>query len=167
MGRRRRNPWFWFCVGAGTIVLAGTLGAAAVHDPVHRPWDSLVALAPGISKPPVLVFLVGSEQRVALVRTAVADHRLVDESPSAFLRREARLVAATRADAASLLSQDGWRDRDLEIFEFGRPETRGETSRGSSELSQRDDANTARLAELMNRPTLTWVEARAVLSQWK
>ena len=169
MARRRRNPWFWFCVGAGAIALAGSLGAASLHDPRVRPWDPLVALAPGLSKPPVLVFLVGSAQRVASVRGAVADERLVGESPGAFLLVEGRLVAATRDDAASLLSQDGWRDRDLEIFEFGRTESRDQATRafGSGEPSERDDAGAAELAELVNQPTLTWVEARAVLSRWE
>jgi hypothetical protein len=157
--RRRRHPWFWFSLATLGLVTAVSLGIAARSGSGRSAWATLIRLAPSLPEPPVLVFLVGDAERVAAVRRAVDSSRVVAESPGAFLLVEGRLVAATRSDAGPLLTAPGWRDRELEMFAVRPLVPRRRTRAGSASRSA-----DAALTELVNKPTLTWVEARVALA---
>ncbi len=157
--RRRRHPWFWFSVATLGLVTAVSLGIAARSESGRSAWEPLIHLAPSLPEPPVLVFLVGDADRVAAVRRAVDSSRVVAESPGAFLLIEGRLVAASRREAGPLLAAPEWRDRKLEMFAVRPLVSRRRTRAGSASRSA-DDA----LTELVNKPTLTWVQARLALA---
>ncbi len=107
---------------------------------------------------PVLVFVLGSREQVAGVRAVVDSSRVVAESPDAFAVRERRLVAATAAAVGPLLESAGWRDAQLEILAVSW----SALPRREEEPPQRGVDDT-RLAELVNKPTLTLWEARLML----
>jgi hypothetical protein len=105
----------------------------------------------------VLVIDVREPSRAAAVRAAVTSDRVVAESEHGFALRERRLVVSSLEEAGEILCSAGWEDAGLQILRF-------EPVRPREEPDKRQRANTQRLAELMQKPTLTYLEAHQALA---
>jgi hypothetical protein len=105
---------------------------------------------------PVLVFLVGSPQGVAMMRRAVDPGRVVAETPNAIALAEGRMVAASAEAVGAPLVAAGWSDRKLEIITVPKSEGLERSSQAGpgGQGGGADDPRMARLAELRNKPTL-------------
>jgi hypothetical protein len=137
---------------AGFLV-ASLLAAAFVFAAREGAERSLAW--PQLAKPgsePVLIVVVGDAVRVDLVRSAVDRERIIFETASAFALRERRIIAGSFEEVGPMLMRAGWRDDPLEIVTLGPASTRSPV------------AQTDKLADLMNKPTLNIVEARMVLN---
>jgi hypothetical protein len=106
---------------------------------------------------PVLVIDVREPSRAAAVRAAVSSDRVVAESEHGFALRERRLVVSSLEEAGEILCSAGWEDAGLQILRF-------EPVRHREEPNERQRAKTQRLAELMQKPTLTYLEAHQALA---
>ena len=100
----------------------------------------------------MLIVVVGDAARVDLVRSAVDRERIIFETANAFALRERRIIAGSFEEVGPMLMQAGWRDDPLEIVTLDPASTRSPA------------AQTDKLADLMNKPTLNIVEARMALS---
>jgi hypothetical protein len=138
--------------------LAGFLTASLLavvvtlwRDGSWHPERALPGL-PGLESEPVLVIVLGDLQKLAQVRAAIDDERIVAESEDAFALRERRVVSESFAGVGPMLTAAGWSDDSLEIvaIRLHEPET------GSDRTSE--------LAELMKKPTLDLMEARRALA---
>jgi len=107
-------------------------------------------------KEPVLVFLVGSPQGVAMMRRAVDPGRVVAETPNAIALAEGRMVAASAEAVGAPLVAAGWSDRKLEIITVPKSEGLERSSQAGpgGRGGGAEDPRMARLAELRNKPTL-------------
>lgn len=102
---------------------------------------------------PVLVVVLDGPGAVAGVRDVVDRERIVAESRQAFAVRERRLVAASFDAVGPVLQAAGWRDAPLEIIA---------PRRGSVVPALAPDP-ADRVSQLMNKPQLNLLEARALL----
>jgi len=119
--------------------------------------DEIVALPSWLGGPerePVLVVVLGYPGSVSGPRAAIPRERIVAESPAAFAVRERRLVAESFDEVGPVLMAAGWRDAPLEIVALRR---RAPVQRLTADPLDR-------VSELMNKPTLNLLEARAVLN---
>lgn len=111
----------------------------------------------------VLVFVVGSRDRVELVRKAVDPRRIVGESADAVALVEGRIVAANADAVGAIYQRIGWMDRRIEMFDVRRAEhlkrTRGQGGSGGDA----DEERLAKLRALVEKPTLTAGEQMFVL----
>ena len=119
------------------------------------------------SEPSIMVIVVGTRERVASVRKAVSSDRILAASENGFAIQGRRLIAVSLENVGGLLMKAGWEDAPLEILTAsrrswiggGRPgEGPQDTDRSSAQ------AEAAILADLMNKPTLNYLEAQRVLS---
>ena len=106
---------------------------------------------------PVLVIDVREPSRAAAVRAAVSSERVVAESEHGFALRERRLVVSSLEEAGEILGSAGWEDASLQILRF-------EPVRDRADQGEGPQADTQRLAELMQKPTLSYFEAQQVLA---
>jgi hypothetical protein len=106
---------------------------------------------------PVLVIDVREPSRAAAVRAAISSDRVVAESEHGFALRERRLVVSSLEEAGEILCSAGWEDADLQILRF-------EPARDREHRDERPQADAQRLAELMQKPTLSYLEAQQVLA---
>jgi hypothetical protein len=142
------------CFASMVVCLALLLdGRASAFD-----WPAWMS-GWGESEERVLVFLVGSRDRVGQVRAAVHPDRIVVETPDAFALREGRIVAVDVDAVPAPYTEAGWMDREIEIMYLQRVEWwKAERSRSSSPErrgGEADAARQARLRALMQKGTLT------------
>lgn len=107
----------------------------------------------------VLVISVETEQRLADVRQAVKQQRVVASSEAGFALESQgveRVVVRSLESAGEILAMAGWQDRPLEIVAIGR------RVRSVDDSDSKTDQAT-RIATLANKPTLTRGEAYLVL----
>jgi hypothetical protein len=119
---------------------------------------------------PILVVLVGGTRSVERVRSVIPDERVIAESPGAFAVVEERIIAADADAASGSINQAGWIDREIELIaipmdggrQWERNRNAGSRRRGGSE-SPEDAEKAARIAELVQKPTLNAAEAMVLL----
>jgi hypothetical protein len=95
--------------------------------------------------------------RAAAVRAAVSGDRVVAESKHGFALRERRIVVSSLEEAGEILGAAGWNDSSLQILRF-------EPARYREERDESRQADAQLLARLMQKPTLSYFEARQVLA---
>lgn len=106
----------------------------------------------------VLVFLVGSRERVADVRASVDPDRIVVETPDAIALREGRIVATDVDAVPGPYTQAGWMEREIEIMNLQRVEWwKGSSARRrrAPHAAAADPARMARIQELLQKGTLS------------
>lgn len=137
---------------AVAAVLVLLVGVNLVTSRRERPWPDwrgALRSSPGS----VLVVVVRDPTRVAWVRAAVDEERVVAESQGGFALAEGRIVTESVHHVASLRMQAGWSDARLEVVAIGpRTEEFGAV-----------DAH--RLGVLVSKPELEPAEARAALQR--
>jgi len=136
------------------FVLAGGIFLA-----LERPaWLPLLG-----EKERVLVFVVGNQQGVDRVRSAVRRERVVASTPHAIALAEGRIVAVDADSASEPIMQAGWMDRDIELFhvEKADPLTRARASKQTG--GDVDPERLDKLRALVHKPTLTAGEQLFVL----
>ncbi len=106
---------------------------------------------------PVLVIDVREPWRASAVRAAIEDERVVAETIHGFALRERRLVVSSLEEAGTILASAGWEDAGLQILRF-------EPLRAKPQEPEAEKQDTQRLAELMQKPTLTYFEAQQALA---
>jgi hypothetical protein len=144
--RRQTVAFAWGFLTAALVAAVLMLWKDGSWNP-ERVWPGL----PGLESKPVLVVLVGDHEQLAQVRAAIDDERVVAESDDAFALKERRVVAESLAGVGPMLMAAGWGDDSLEIVTIRLHEHQGDSDRASS------------LAELMNKPKSTLMEARRAL----
>jgi hypothetical protein len=102
---------------------------------------------------PVLILVVGSPAKVAGVEREVSADRVLASSEDGFALREGLLVVSSIDRAGPLLMRAGWRDKPIEIVDTQRARKPAESGASGGD----------RMAELINKPTLTLAEAREAL----
>ena len=119
---------------------------------------------------PILVVLVGGAGGVERVRSVIPDERVIAESPGAFALVEERIIAANAEAASGPINQAGWIDREIELVAIPMgADRRWEQSRSARRRGQaqgqspEDEAKAAKIAELLQKPTLNAVEAMVLL----
>ena len=103
---------------------------------------------------PVLILVVGSAAKVAGVESRVSADRVVASSSAGFALRKGLLVVSSIDRAGPLLMEAGWRDKPIEIVDVRR----------GPQAARSDASGGDRMADLINKPTLTLGEARAALN---
>lgn len=158
MNRALMNRTFLLSLSSCTAFFIGLALYVGYDAGVEPPaWLPVIGSS---AEEPVLVFVVGSPERVARVREAVASDRVVVEGPRAFALREGRIVAAAIEDASLPLNAGGWRHRELELHQI--QQRRG--NRGSSRPAPaKEGASAAAFSELIDEPELSRAEAMALL----
>ena len=109
---------------------------------------------------PVLVIFVPNAKAVAGVRAAVADERIVAENELAFALREGRIIAAGNDAASEMVSLAGWIGRDLKLM---RVRKKARPSQTAAAGTYEGGLPEGKLVELLNKPTLTYIEASLLL----
>ena len=156
--KRQRMLAFGMGLAIGAILSA----ALPRHSLANLPSPSSLSVPEAVRRliaeeKPVLVIDVREPSRAAAVRAAVSSDRVVAESEHGFALRERRLVVSSLEEAGEILCSAGWEDAGLQILRF-------EPVRPREEPDKRQRANTQRLAELMQKPTLTYLEAHQALA---
>ena len=148
----------------GVGLAFGTILSAALprHPLANLPSPSSLSVPEVVRRlvaeeKPVLVIDVREPSRAAAVRAAISSERVVAESEHGFALRERRLVVSSLEEAGEILGSAGWEDADLQILRF-------EPVRDREDQDEGPQANTQRLAELMQKPTLNYFEAQQVLA---
>jgi hypothetical protein len=156
--RRQRALAFGMGLALGTILSAAlpSRPLANLSSPPSLPVPEVLRQLVAEEKP-VLVIDVREPSRAAAVRAAVSSDRVVAESEHGFALRERRLVVSSLEEAGEILCSAGWEDAGLQILRF-------EPVRHREEPGEKRQANTQRLAELMQKPTLTYLEAHQALA---
>jgi len=104
----------------------------------------------------VLILLVSDRSGVAAVRASLDSARILAETPDAIVLREGRVVATGPEFVGKPLMEAGLADRSIELWSATPAvQQRHPEERADGELS---------LASLAHKPTLTLVEAMAVLN---
>lgn len=158
---------------AGGWLLA--LGLPALGDLMQSGREKLErpdVQASRSSEPSVMVIVVGTRGRVASVRKAVSSDRILATSENGFAIQGRRLIAVSLENVGGLLMKAGWEDAPLEILTASRRNRTGGSWTGGGrpgEGPQDTDRSSAQaeaaiLADLMNKPTLNYLEAQRVLS---
>ncbi len=137
-------------------------GSPALGNLMQRGREALERPHTQASQPSVMVVVVGTRGRVASVRAAVSDDRIMAASEDGFALRGRRLVAVSLEDVGNLLMRAGWDDAPLEILTAARHGRRGQQSRDPDRATA--EAEAAILADLMNKPSLNYLEAQRLLS---
>ena len=157
---------------AGGWLLA--LGLPALGDLMQSGREKLErpdVQASRSSEPSVMVIVVGTRGRVASVRKAVSSDRILAASENGFAIQGRRLIAVSLENVGGLLTQAGWENAPLEILtaskrgRTGGGPTGGRPGEGPQDTDRSSaQAEAAILADLMNKPTLNYLEAQRVLS---
>jgi hypothetical protein len=119
---------------------------------------------------PILVILVGGARGVERVRSVIPDERVIAESPGAFATVEERIIAANVDAASAPINQAGWIDREIELVAIRMGgDRRWEQNRNARRRGQggakspEDEVRAAKIAELVQKPTLNAAEAMVLL----
>jgi hypothetical protein len=119
---------------------------------------------------PILVILVGGTRGVERVRSVISDERVIAESPGAFAIVEERIIAADADAASGPINQAGWVDREIELVAIRMDgdrqweQNRNAHRRGPGQAqSPEDEMKAAKIAELVQKPTLNAAEAMVLL----
>lgn len=148
------NPWFQ--LGAA---FAGLVLFAVVSFEGRGVAESLGLVEPD---EPVLVFEIPHPERLAGVRRAIRDERVLFDADAGFAARGGRLYVRDVGEAGALITAAGWGDQPIRIVSLGMDDDeKGGDGRGASKLS--DEERMARLRALVHKPTLTRGEQMFVL----
>ncbi|MEE9281979.1 MAG: hypothetical protein V3V67_17550 [Myxococcota bacterium] len=105
-----------FAIGA---VVAGGLMLLFYFSPptwtVPSPRDWIRENLAAAPQQPVLVFIVGTPENVAVMRDAVGSDRIVVNTRDSFALDEGRVIAASMDAVGSSITAAGWIDRPVEI----------------------------------------------------
>jgi len=112
---------------------------------------------------PVLVFLVASRRGVERVEAAVDPARIVAATPDAVALVEGRVVATSATAVSEPFMAAGWADRPVELFDLPRGDGPADGGPRQEPGTPPDPVQREKLAELMNKPTLSRGEALLVL----
>ena len=159
MSRFMRNG---FLASMGAIIAVG-LGVSMWQDggsALSRARAGLGLGGPGSE--PVLVIFASSPQAVAQVRAAVADERIVAESPRAFAVRKGRIIADGHESAGDIVSAAGWVDRELKLLGVGMKKSLPPTAARDGQAAEGGIAP-EKLAELLSKDSLSYAEATLLL----
>ncbi len=156
MSRFMRNG---FMASMGAIIAVG-IGISLWQDAGGALTSVRRELGLAASGEPVLVIFVADAKAVASVRAAVADERVVAESPNAFALSEGRIIAEGGDAASEILSLAGWVDRDLKLMRVRKRASPSPLGAGGS--GQQGSAS-GELAELLSKDKLTYAEASQLL----
>lgn len=148
--------------GMGLVVGAILSIALPSHPLASLPSPASLAIPEAVHRAfaeeaPVLVIDVREPCRAAAVRAAVSSDRVVAESKHGFALRERRIVVSSLEEAGEILGAAGWKDASLQILRF-------EPVRYREERDESRQANAQLLARLMQKPTLSYFEARQALA---
>ncbi len=149
-------------LAAGGLLARGLPGLGDLMQSGREKPKHPDAQASRSSEPSVMVIVVGTRGRVASVRNAVDSGRILAASENGFAIQGRRLIAVSLENVGGLLMQAGWDDAPLEILTASRS---GRTGKGPGDADRTSaQAEAAILADLMNKPTLNYLEAQRVLS---
>lgn len=156
--KRQRVLAFGMGLALGAILSA----ALPRHSLANLPSPSSLSVPEAVRRliaeeKPVLVIDVREPSRAAAVRAAVSSERVVAESEHGFALRERRLVVSSLEEAGEILGAAGWEDAGLRILRF-------EPVRDREDRDEGPQLDARRLAELMQKPTLSYFEAQQVLA---
>jgi len=112
---------------------------------------------------PVLILLVGSQDSVERVRSAIAPERIVASSPDAFAIDVGCIVTVDVEAASDPLNAAGWADRPLEILTPDRLAQATPASDAGADPDAEAAPELPPLSELAKKPTLTLGEAMRLL----
>ena len=150
----------WVIAAALAMVMTSALYLYLEKEGSVPPFQNPLQ-AVGMTKKPILVFLVDSRAVVENIRKSVDASRIASTSPNAIALREGRIFAANRSAASVALNQAGWTDRSIEILVAGKS---GENRpRTKPRAVTNDDARNAKLDTLMKQDTLSVGEQMFVL----
>jgi hypothetical protein len=148
----------------GMGLALGTVLSTAVprHPLASLPSPSILSSPEAVRRlvaeeKPVLVIDVREPSRAAAVRAAISSERVVAESEHGFALCERRLVVSSLEEAGEILGSAGWEDASLQILRF-------EPVRDREDRDEGRQADAQRLAELMQKPTLSYFEAHQALA---
>ena len=138
-------------------IAAMAVFSAGLFVTLERPsWMPLL----GQPEEPILIFLVGDADSVAIVKRAIDPSRIVAETPDAIALVEGRMIVSGPEAVSQPLTAAGWVDREIELIPV--PKAR-ETLAAGKAGNDSDDPRFERLMELMNKPTLSQGEALFVM----
>jgi hypothetical protein len=153
-----------FIAGTTGLCIVGVALVSATERPLESDLPDWVADSIGAALAPnaggdVLVFVVGSAERVREVRASVRSERMVAATESALAIEPGRIVAANLDAAEVILVEAGWIDRKFEILTAPsmRPAARQNDSPGVRSSATSDET------ALLSKRTLTSGEAMRAL----
>ena len=137
---------------AAAAAAVAIVGAVLLSAPRARElWDQGTA-----ADPPVLVIVLADPERVADVHKAVQRTRVIAYNRHGFAVQGRRIMSVSLETVGELLMEAGWEDERLEIYDLKALKGARLGTRPSAPANNK-------IAELMNKPTLTMVEAWALL----
>ena len=134
-----------------------------------KPAEWLPEIGDFISTPdPILVIVVGSPDLVSSVRSAISRDRISFDSDYAFALTDERIIASHAEAASEPINHLGWIERDIEmvsvVTDGGRRwEENRHKNPGDKAMTPEDKAKAEKIASLINKPTLNYVEATMML----
>ncbi len=147
----------------------GMLFAAFVLITIVALQGEEVTRSIGLLEPevdPVLVFMIPQPARLARVRDAIADDRVLWEGAPGFALVSGRIYVHDLRDAGTLIRTGDWVDRPVQIVSLGMdsegPESfEADAREGGARLSR--EQRLAKIRQLVNKPSLTRGEQIFVL----
>ena len=115
---------------------------------------------------PVLVFTIPERARLARVREAIADDRILWEGDGGFALVNARIYVHDLRQAGELIQSGDWVDRTVQIVSLGIDTDErdvGETTAGEHGAGLSPEERLAKIRQLVNKPSLTRAEQVFVL----
>ncbi len=134
-----------------------------------KPADWIPELGDFIKPPdPVLVVVVGSEELVGTVRSAISSERVLAETSDAFALDSLRVIAASADAAGGPINELGWIDREIEIVSVPtgagrRWENNRHQNSNDKNMSAEEQAKADKIASIMKKPKLNAGEAMMLL----
>ncbi len=110
---------------------------------------------------PVLVFEIPHPDRLASVRKAIGDERILEERDGGFSVKSGRVYVLERGQAGAFIGRGGWIDQPVQIVGLGMDRDE-EIQDGAKSVMSREETR-ARLDDLMNKASLTRGEQLFVL----
>lgn len=111
---------------------------------------------------PVLVFEIPHPERLAMVRQAISDERVLEEQDGGFSVHGGRVYVQDVGRAGDFIERGGWIDQPVQIVGLGMDSEEGggdERARSAMTPEERQ----ARLYELVKKPSLSRGEQMFVL----
>jgi hypothetical protein len=145
---------FLVCLSCTAALILGSALLGRPPGPVEKGIEWVKSLD-SREPDPVLVLLVADRSGVAAVRAAVEPTRILAETPDALVLREGRVVATSPEVVGGPLGDAGFADRSIELWA---------PTRGDRQKREKGEDEGLSLSALAKKPTLTPLEALAILS---